>query len=202
MYKNLCLIVLFFFLTIPNVQNVDINLLRYINGNRDRSLDPFFIFLTNSVTPICIATPVILFLWSLFRKEAILQKKSTYIGFSVVISSLISVLLKLSINRTRPFLAYSFIEKVTNVSSASFPSGHTLTAFVIATSVSIAFPKRYIIVFSFLWALAIGYSRLVLGVHYPSDVFAGAIIGSGTALLIYKINEYISKKAKQKSHKN
>lgn len=202
MYKNRCLIVLFSFLTIANAQNVDINLLRYINLNRDRSLDPFFIFITNGVTPICIAVPIILFLWSLFRKQLILQKKSIYIGFSVIISSLISTLLKVSINRIRPFSAYSFIEKVTNVTSASFPSGHTSTAFVIATSLSIAFPKWYVIVFSFLWALTIGYSRMYLGVHYPSEVFAGAIIGSGSAFIIYKVNIYICDKSKQKSHKN
>ncbi|MFV8325896.1 phosphatase PAP2 family protein [Flavobacterium sp. ZS1P14] len=203
MYKKPCLIVLFFFvLTIVNAQNVDINLLRDINLNRDRLLNPFFIFITNSVTPICIAAPVILFLWSLLKKEAILQKKSIYIGFSVIISLLLSALLKLSINRIRPFSAYSFIEKVTNVTSASFPSRHTSTAFVIATSLSIAFPKWYIIVFSFLWALAIGYSRIVLGVHYPSDVFAGAIVGSGSALITYKVNQYGSKRSKQTSHKN
>lgn len=196
MYKNLFLIVLIFFLTIANAQNVDINLLRYINLTRDRSLDPFFIFITNSVTPICIATTVILFLWSWLRKETMLQKKSIYIAFSVIISSLISTLLKLSINRIRPFSAYSFIEKVTNVTSASFPSGHTSAAFVIATSLSIAFPKWYIIVFSFLWALAIGYSRMYLGVHYPSDVFAGAIVGIGSSFSIYKTAQFLSKNKK------
>lgn len=91
---------------------------------------------------------------------------------------------------------------MTNVTSASFPSGHTSAAFVIATALSIAFPKRYVIVFSFLWAFATGYSRMYLGVHYPSDVIAGAIVGIGSAFIIYKINKYISKKSKQKNHEN
>jgi membrane-associated phospholipid phosphatase len=58
---------------------------------------------------------------------------------------------------------------------------------------SLAFPKWYVIAPSFLWASTVGYSRMSFGVHYPSDVFVGAIIGAGTAFLTYKINSWIRK---------
>ena len=56
------------------------------------------------------------------------------------------------------------------------------------------YPKWYIIAPSFAWASAVGYSRMHLGVHYPSDVAVGAIIGSGSAYLSYKANKWINKK--------
>ncbi|MFV5690248.1 phosphatase PAP2 family protein [Flavobacterium sp. ZT3R25] len=199
MYKISFLTVLFFLFIGANAQNVDIDLLRHINLNRDKLLDPIFIFITNSATPISIVIPIILFALGLFRKGKILQKKSMYIALSVITSSLISSCLKIVVNRVRPFITYSFIEKMAYVTSPSFPSGHTAVAFVIATSLSIAFPKWYVITFSFLWAISVGYSRMFLGVHYPSDVLAGAAIGSCSAYLVYKISKYVNMKHTQKT---
>ena len=78
--------------------------------------------------------------------------------------------LKFAINRKRPFVTYPDIEKIASAGSKSFPSGHTSDAFATATSLSLAFPKWYVITPSFVWACAVGYSRMDLGVHYPSDV--------------------------------
>ena len=106
--------------------------------------------------------------------------------------------MKHTINRKRPFETYSDIEQATSSLGKSFPSGHTSLAFATATSLSVAYPKWYVIAPSFVWAGAVGYSRMHLGVHYPSDVFAGAIIGSGSAYLSYKANKWINKKRSRK----
>ncbi len=60
------------------------------------------------------------------------------------------------------------------------------------------YPKWYIIAPSFAWASAVGYSRMHLGVHYPSDVVSGAIVGSGSAYISYKLNKWINKKRSEK----
>ena len=84
------------------------------------------------------------------------------------------------------------IIKKSKAGSPSFPSGHTSGAFASATSVSLAYPKWYIIAPSFAWAGSVAYSRMHLGVHYPSDVLAGAIIGSGSAYISFKINQKLN----------
>jgi undecaprenyl-diphosphatase len=63
----------------------------------------------------------------------------------------------------------------------SFPSGHTSSSFSAVTALSRAYPKWYVIAPSFLWAASVGYSRMYLGVHYPTDVTAGAVLGVGTS---------------------
>ena len=66
--------------------------------------------------------------------------------------------------------------------SPAFPSGHTTVAFACATVLSALEPRAAPAFF--LLALAIGYSRLYVGVHWPLDVVGGAVLGIATALLL------------------
>ena len=74
------------------------------------------------------------------------------------------------------------------------PSGHTSTVFAAATSVSILYPKWYVIAPSYLFAASVGYSRMYLGVHYPSDVLIGAIIGTASSLGAHLLFKQLKKK--------
>lgn len=67
-----------------------------------------------------------------------------------------------------------------------FPSCHAANSFVLATLFSLVFRHRTMTAVLFIWAFAVGYSRIYLGVHYPGDVLAGATIGSVIAYAIYK----------------
>ena len=62
----------------------------------------------------------------------------------------------------------------------SFPSGHTSAAFCFSTITIVTFGGAYAAMF--IWASLVGASRVVIGVHYPGDIAAGAIVGSGIAL--------------------
>lgn len=99
--------------------------------------------------------------------------------------------LKRTLSRERP---YKILEKLNtfgiSLKDYSFPSGHTTASFSIASTLALNIPKISILVF-FL-AMIIGLSRIYLGVHYPTDVLAGIILGIGSSILVhYLLLKYI-----------
>jgi membrane-associated phospholipid phosphatase len=98
-------------------------------------------------------------------------------------------IVKTTAQRTRPFDLYpDLIDSPYHPEDYSFPSGHTSWAFQWATATSLYAKKWYVTVPCYAYAASIGFSRLVMGVHYPSDVLAGALLGSGSAWLSMKLN--------------
>lgn len=84
-----------------------------------------------------------------------------------------------SVARSRPYdCIRGLIPLITPPTDYSFPSGHTAASFAVGVLLFRKLPKRYGIPALVLAAL-IGFSRLYLGVHYPSDVLAGALLGTG-----------------------
>lgn len=179
----------FLFQLVTYSQTTDINLLRDINLGRDHNLDNLFRGITNSVYVVTPMVPLTLLGYGLIKKKSFAQRNAFIISVSLLTTMSGSELLKYSINRPRPYITYPDIQNVTSSVGPSFPSGHASIAFSLATSISLAYPKWYIIVPSFIWAGAVGYSRMDLGVHYPSDVLFGAVLGAGSAILIHAINQ-------------
>lgn len=90
---------------------------------------------------------------------------------------------KPTFKRARPAAALAdFRAIITPSDQFSFPSGHTSGAFLFATLCSSCFPSLLPVLFA--WALAVGVSRVLLGVHFLSDVAAGALLGFGIAQLV------------------
>ena len=97
--------------------------------------------------------------------------------------------LKIIIARPRPFAALANVILLSSVDKTpSFPSNHAVTAFMVATFLSGRF-KKYILFYSF--AALVAFSRIYIGVHYPSDVIAGAVIGIAIGLLLVKLDRYL-----------
>jgi len=136
--KNWLIVLLLFPVQFIHPQNADIEILRDVNIGRNTQLDPSFEFVTNSVTPVAVGVPVVLFGASLIMKDTLNRNKSIYMGASVISAAVIVNILKYSIDRPRPFETYPDIEKATHAGSPSFPSGHTCHAFSLATSLSIS----------------------------------------------------------------
>lgn len=185
MKKWLIFIVLFCFSLPYFSQNMDIDLLKEINLGRNTKFDITFQLITDSAAIIAYSVPSLILLFYLLNKNDENKRKGILIGISILFSVVIASILKHSINRSRPFEVYTFIQNIGEGGSPSFPSGHTADAFAIATAIFFAYPKWYIIIPFYTWACAVGYSRMVLGVHYPSDVFVGALIGTSSSILCY-----------------
>ena len=121
-------------------------------------------------------------------------KKGLYLAESAAAATFITFGMKYSFKRSRPYITNPDLKAVGSGNSPSFPSGHTSVAFSSAMSLYLAYPKWYVAVPAFTYAASVGYSRMYLGVHYPSDVLAGAVIGAGSAWLMYKANKWLFKK--------
>ena len=101
-------------------------------------------------------------------------------AIAFVLERLLYHLIKQSMKRDRPCERIVDVQfRVRPPDQFSFPSGHTASAFVMMTLVASFFPILRIPMF--LWATTVGIARVYLGVHYPTDVLAGAILGILTA---------------------
>lgn len=86
------------------------------------------------------------------------------------------LIIKKTVKRLRPFEKMSNVQNMIKAPDKySFPSGHTAAAFVMAGSLSYQFPQFIFLLFSI--AVLIGFSRIYLRVHFPTDVLAGSALG-------------------------
>lgn len=91
-------------------------------------------------------------------------------------------ILKNGFKRNRPEAALkNFRSVITPSDKFSFPSGHTSAAFMMATVITYFFP--FLMAPLFCWASLVGFSRVVLGVHFPTDTLMGVVLGVSAALL-------------------
>ena len=94
--------------------------------------------------------------------------------------------LKHRLTRNRPYINHQSIQRqATPLDEYSFPSGHTLHAVAFTWITCVYYPQLGWLLIPFTILIAL--SRIILGLHYPSDVIAGAVIGASMAVLSFQI---------------
>jgi membrane-associated phospholipid phosphatase len=190
-------IALFVNISSIKAQNWDLRLLDKLNGPPAPGPDKRWEFITSHASWIDTGIPLGLVTTGILKKDPNTLKNGIYMGICCLSNGIITQIVKVSNKRARPFEVYpDLIYKKSEAGSYSFPSGHTSSAFSTATSISLMYHRWYVVVPAYTYAASIGYSRMYLGVHYPSDVLAGALLGSGTAYLNWKLNKALHKKRK------
>ena len=194
------------FTLMPSVifsQNLDIRLLREINSPETLPADVFFREVSDIGIYITAGVPLSLAVAGLVKHDNELLRNAAVIAAGSLVNEGLKYSVKHIVNRDRPYITYPDIVNKTGIvynNDPSFPSGHTSSAFATATSLSLAYPEWYVIVPSYLYAGTMAYSRMYLGVHYPSDVIAGALLGSGCAWLSHVVNRKLNGQA-EKQHR-
>ena len=156
-----------------------------LNAYHHSTLDTIFIwvtFLGNGVFSV-----VVFVIFLLQRRWS----QATQVMVAFLLSALVAQILKnlFSMPRPKQFFApgqyHYFIDGVTGLGFASFPSGHTTSVFALATLLAI-FTKNPKAKIAFLLSgIAVGYSRIYLGQHFLGDVLTGSCIGTLTAVLVH-----------------
>lgn len=175
--------------------NIDLKLFRVINNGRNGFSDAVIPLTDKSVLPISVLLPTSILSISRINENYYDENSGVLLLLSELTSIGITFGTKQILRRERPFFTHKNVyhSKYNSPTDRySFPSGHTATSFSIATSLTLRYPdKPIIIALSYLYAAVTGYGRIYLGVHYPSDILGGMLIGSGSAALIYSIRKEI-----------
>lgn len=183
-----------------NCQNWDVDLLKSINRNPPTS--KIWRGFSSTAEPISASVPIALFAVGLFNNDKALKEQSIEVIGGLAFTTVLTEGLKVIVNRQRPYEKYADIYPYEYEKGKSFPSGHTAVAFSTATSLAMIYKKWYITVPAYLWSTSVAYSRLYLGQHYPSDVLASAFIGSGSAWVSHKVNQWLRNKQQHKKYKS
>lgn len=169
-----------------NERGLDVSLFRAINDSRSNALDHLMDFTDNAALPVGVALPVGFAVYGIAAEDRYERVSAYMIGASAAVATLITWGAKQLVKRERPYVSLQnvHVSHLESGGSYSFPSGHSTFAFAIATAISLRYPKPLVIASVYTWAGLVAYGRVYLGLHYPSDVLGGALVGSASALAL------------------
>ena len=164
------------------ISHRDIRLLKFINNSWNCK---FLDFIMPIMTYLGSFSFIFIFCTAAFLlSDAVLHTMAVKAMISVTISTGVGKLLKVSVTRLRPFIHIPNLNiKKIGIDLYSFPSGHTTAAFSLAVMIALYFPLWGLLTIPL--ALCVGISRMYHGVHYPTDVIMGILIGTTFSFVTY-----------------
>jgi len=176
--------------------NFDVKLFRSINNSRSKFKDGIIPIFDKSAPPMTLFMPLTLMVYSRFKKNYYDENTGYLMGGSEFLNLLLTFGLKSYFHRPRPYAELDNVhcKKYDITDPYSFPSGHTSISFTLAVMFNLRYPKfPQVYIPVYLYSLIVAYGRPYLGMHYPSDLFCGALIGAGSAALVYSLRKPLFK---------
>jgi undecaprenyl-diphosphatase len=166
------------------VQTIDREVFFFINGlTKEYFWFKVFIYLG---ARFLIWFFIFIFIYLIYKKD---YRASALMAVSLVVALAVDYLINVFYVRPRPFTTYPELTKHLNLWTdfLSFPSGHTITAFAMAASIFFSSYKKLGLIL-ILTSLVIGFCRIAAGVHYPTDVIGGIVLGVIIAYLVFVLS--------------
>lgn len=169
----------------------EISILLWIQENLRGFMDSFWVFITSLADKG--------WFWILISVILLFFKKTRVVGVTAIFALifnhvLTNMVLKDLIGRPRPYvISTEIVTLIKHLSSYSFPSGHTSSSFAAAFVLLRMLPKKAGIP-AIILAAMIGFSRMYVGVHYPTDVLGGIAVGLLCSILAYYFVQIIVRK--------
>lgn len=172
---------------------IDIAIFYFFNNlaEQSRVFDTLVIFLAEYFQYLLIAIFLLLLFFSKYAKPEKLRLFWVTVISIIVARFGAAELIRFFYHRPRPFITYQ-VHRLLFENEWSFPSGHSAFFFAMATAICI-YNKKWGIGF-FLAAIFMNISRIIAGVHYPTDIIGGAIIGMAVAYIVFYFAEKIKPK--------
>ena len=173
----------------------DLKLFYFFNNlaGESRIFDVLVIFLAEYFQYFLIVIFLLLLFFSGYGKPEKLRLFLVTV-ISITVARLgVTELIRFFYHRPRPFITIQ-VRQLLSENDSSFPSGHSAFFFAMATAIYL-YNKKWGIGF-FLAAILMNVSRIIAGVHYPSDIIGGAIIGMAVAYIVFYFAEKIKPKVK------
>lgn len=172
---------------LETILQLDGELLLAIQTLRQDWLDPIVSFYTRlgDAGLLWIALSLAFLLFKPTRKAGAMALCAMLLGLIVT-----NLTIKPLVERARPWLEWPILPLVAEHDPNSFPSGHTCAAFAAGLSWMKVLPWKWGKAAALVAAVCMGLSRLYVGVHYPADVLAGALIGLLCAWAAWKGQQF------------
>lgn len=177
------------------MNNYEVQILLWIQENLRGFMDGFWVLITSLADKG--------WFWILIALVLLIFKKTRTAGIMVLVSLIINHILTNEIlkdlfGRPRPYtVSGELTTLIKQLSSYSFPSGHTSTSFAAAFVMLRMLPKKFGIP-ALVLATMVGFSRLYVGVHYPTDVLGGIVVGFMCSVWAHYLVQVIKKKIEEK----